>query len=177
MPTVVSHPAATIGFAPWFRGIPKRVFVAAAVSASLPDIDVVAFRVGIPYASPLGHRGFTHSLLFALILAILVTAVVSPGLDRRIRTRSFFLVLLSVASHGLLDAMTNGGKGVGFFIPFSTHRYFFAFRPIQVSPLMPGRFAQQAAVVLLSELRWVWLPALIVGGFGWLVQRLHARAA
>jgi hypothetical protein len=31
----------------------------------LPDIDVVGFRFGIHYADLWGHRGMTHSLLFA----------------------------------------------------------------------------------------------------------------
>ena len=32
--------------------------------ALLPDADVIAFKLGIPYSAPWGHRGATHSLLF-----------------------------------------------------------------------------------------------------------------
>jgi membrane-bound metal-dependent hydrolase YbcI (DUF457 family) len=35
------------------------------ILAMLPDLDVIGFRLGIPYEHMLGHRGFTHSLLFA----------------------------------------------------------------------------------------------------------------
>jgi inner membrane protein len=38
----------------------------------LPDIDVLGFRLGIRYGDFWGHRGFTHSFLFAAILATLV---------------------------------------------------------------------------------------------------------
>ena len=39
----------------------------------IPDIDVIGFRLDIEYSSFWGHRGFSHSLLFALILAISIT--------------------------------------------------------------------------------------------------------
>jgi membrane-bound metal-dependent hydrolase YbcI (DUF457 family) len=44
--------------------------------------------------------------------------------------------------------MTNGGRGVGFFIPFSNRRYFLPFRPIRVSPIGAEHFAAKAGVVL-----------------------------
>jgi inner membrane protein len=49
--------------------VPKRVWVAGAVCSVLPDFDVVGFRFGIRYADFWGHRGFTHSLIFAALLA------------------------------------------------------------------------------------------------------------
>ena len=33
-------------------------------------LDVLAFRYGISYASNFGHRGFSHSFLFAVVLAL-----------------------------------------------------------------------------------------------------------
>ena len=41
--------------------------------AILPDGDVLGFKFGIAYGSFWGHRGFTHSLLFALLVGIVVT--------------------------------------------------------------------------------------------------------
>ena len=38
--------------------------------AMLPDADVLGVALGLPDAGPLGHRGFTHSLLFALVVAV-----------------------------------------------------------------------------------------------------------
>ena len=46
----------------------KWLLLAAIFSAILPDFDVIAFKLGIAYQHPLGHRGFTHSILFALLL-------------------------------------------------------------------------------------------------------------
>ena len=64
------------------------------------------------------------------------------------------------ASHGILDALTDGGLGIAFFSPFDTHRYFFPWRPIQVSPIGPGFFSARGVRVLASELRWIWIPRL-----------------
>jgi inner membrane protein len=52
-----------------------RCWVAGAVCAALPDVDVLSFRFGIAYGDLLGHRGLTHSLLFAAGLAALVIAL------------------------------------------------------------------------------------------------------
>jgi inner membrane protein len=67
--------------------------------------------------------------------------------------------------------MTNGGKGVGFFIPFSNRRFFYPFRPIRVSPIGAEHFAAKAGAVLASELCWVWLPLALVGGLGMISRR------
>ena len=72
----------------------------------------------------LGHRGFTHSIFFAALLAGLVTFVFfqkNPGSPLTI----FLFLFLSTLSHPVLDALTNGGLGVGLFAPFSNERYFF----------------------------------------------------
>ena len=42
---------------------------AAAILAVIPDLDVIGMRYGIPYGDMFGHRGFTHSLFFAVVLA------------------------------------------------------------------------------------------------------------
>ncbi|HEV8432033.1 MAG TPA: metal-dependent hydrolase [Thermoanaerobaculia bacterium] len=124
-----------------------------------------------PVRSPLGHRGFTHSLAFALTLALLLS-LVWRGLSspRPSFPKTFTFLFLAIASHGLLDAMTNGGKGVGFFIPFSTRRYFLPWRPIRVSPIGATNFAAKAGVVLRSELVWVWLPFAAVAAVGYVLR-------
>jgi len=38
----------------------------------IPDLDAIGFRFGIHYGDFWGHRGFTHSLIFAALLAGLV---------------------------------------------------------------------------------------------------------
>jgi inner membrane protein len=70
--------------------------------------------------------------------------------------------------------MTNGGLGVALYWPFSLERLFFPFRPIQVSPIGVGRFfTAKGLAVIVSELIWVLLPALIIGILGALVRRKY----
>ncbi|BAO74943.1 hypothetical protein WPG_0713 [Winogradskyella sp. PG-2] len=45
----------------------KLLLFLAICSSILPDLDVLTFNFGISYSHPFGHRGFTHSLLFALL--------------------------------------------------------------------------------------------------------------
>ncbi len=126
----------------------------------VPDFDSLGFLLKVPYPSLFGHRGFTHSILFALLCA---TAVAFIG-DRN-NVKKYFRFLFYFAAtltHGLLDAMTNGGLGVAFFSPFNKLRYFFAWTPIEVSPFAHHFFSQQGFVVILSELYWIGLPCVFL---------------
>ncbi len=142
--------------------VPARLVTAGVVASVLPDLDVVAFRFGIPYAAQFGHRGFSHSLTFAAAVAMM-----GAGCHRLLRSRpmaTFAFLFVATASHGVLDAFTNGGLGVAFFWPFSETRYFAPIRMIQVAPLTVARLLSRCgAVVLVSELVWVWLPAAMLG--------------
>ena len=128
----------------------------------LPDVDVIAFRFGVPYAAEMGHRGFTHSLAFAALVS-LIGAASHRVLETRLRT-AFLFLLAATASHAILDAFTDGGLGVALLWPFSSERYFAPFRPIHVAPLRLTRLLSgRGAAVLVSELRTVWLPSVVVG--------------
>jgi len=79
---------------------------------------------------------------------------------------------LATASHGLLDAMTDGGLGVAFFAPFDNRRYFLPWTPIRVSPIGIGRFSSSRGyAVLQSELLWIWVPAGALIGSTLLLRR------
>ncbi|HSP13565.1 MAG TPA: metal-dependent hydrolase [Thermoanaerobaculia bacterium] len=173
MPTIFSHPAVPLGLAPWFRRVPRSLIALAAFVSSVPDADVAAFGFGIPYDHPLGHRGFTHSICFAVLFAAFAAfAYVRLAKNDAPFRLAFTFLFLALLSHGLLDAMTDGGKGIGFFIPFSNARYFLPFRPIRVSPIGAGGFAEEAGVVLGSELRWVWGPFAAIALLGVALRRL-----
>src|SRR5437899_892828 len=83
-----------------------RFWVVAALAAVVPDVDVIAFGLDIPYASIYGHRGLSHSLAFAALLAALLVVVMfrktTGPRDRFVLWAVFFL---ATASHGFLDAM------------------------------------------------------------------------
>jgi inner membrane protein len=173
VPTIFTHPAIPLAIAPWSRRIPASLVVVAAICSSVPDADVVAFALGIPYEHPLGHRGFTHSICFALLFSAGIAFAYTRMSKRREMFRmAFAFLFVAVMSHGVLDAMTNGGRGVGFFIPISNRRFFFPFRPIQVSPIGATGFSREAGAVLLSELLWVWTPLAAVALLGMLRRRL-----
>lgn len=145
--------------------VPPGLMMLALACALLPDVDALGLWLGIPYEHPFGHRGFTHSLPFAAALAgagsLLAPAL---GADPLI---AFGVLFVSAASHGLLDAMTNGGLGIALFSPFSQRRYFLPWRVIEVSPLRPSvLFSRRGLRVLRSEMRWVWGPCLAVALLG-----------
>lgn len=153
----------SIGACFYRQQVPKRVWIAGAVCSIIPDVDVIGFRLGIHYGDFWGHRGFTHSLVFAVLLASLVAVALFPrGAPVIGRLSLFTYMFLATASHGVLDAMTDGGLGVAFFSPFQNSRYFLPWRPIRVSPIALHRFfGARGYAVLQSELLWIWLPAIL----------------
>ena len=145
------------------------------ICAMLPDIDVLGFHLGIHYNDLWGHRGLTHSLLGAFVVALCLGSLwcIQAWKDKCL---FIFLLFLITVSHGLLDAFTNGGLGVAFFSPFDTHRYFFPWRPISVSPLGFRRFLTPRGIqVLKNEIFWIILPASSFISTVWLL-RLFAKA-
>jgi inner membrane protein len=175
MASVFSHAVAALGIGACFYRpeIPKRVWVVGAICSVIPDADVIGFHFGVRYGDFWGHRGFTHSLLFAAILASTVALLLFrhglPGMSRRTLWLYFSL---ATASHGLLDAMTDGGLGVAFFAPFDNHRYFLPWRPIRVSPIGISQFfTHRGFAVLQSELLWIWLPSALLIAAALLLRR------
>jgi inner membrane protein len=142
-----------------------RFWVFSILLPILPDADVFMFRFGIPYGHWLGHRGLFHSLPFALFLSLLVVLLFF-GNERRFSWRWFALVgyfFLLTGSHGLLDALTDGGLGIALLAPFDNTRYFFPWRPILVSPIGLQNFLTDwGACVMLNEMLWIWLPVGVI---------------
>ena len=161
MPTILTHAAVPLALGLGSGLISKRLLLAGVVACMIPDMDVLAFRFNIAYAHDFGHRGVTHSLMFALTLALL--ALVFSHQLRSSRAIAFSFIGLSTVSHGLLDMLTNGGLGVAFWWPCSSERFFAAWQVIEVSPLSLSRvFSARGLAVMQSELLWVWLPATVL---------------
>jgi inner membrane protein len=176
MPTIFSHAffASALGsaFAPKHqRG---RFAVLTALCAILPDADVISFAFGVNYRSVLGHRGITHSLVFALLVGGLVAAFCFRGLEvSRWKLAAYFSIV--TFSHPLLDMLTNGGLGVALFAPFSEERFFFPWRPVRVSPIGVGFFSERGLAVILSELIWIWLPSIAIAIVFWTIRLASNR--
>jgi len=161
MPTVMTHAVLplVLGTALGRRAVPPRLLLAGAIAAVLPDADVAAFGLGIAYADDFGHRGASHSLLFAAGIALCGALLATPL--RTTRWRAAAWLFASAASHPLLDALTNGGLGVALWWPWMDTRWFAPWRPIAVSPIGAHFFSGRGLAVLVSEARWVWLPTVL----------------
>ena len=176
MPSIITH--AAVPLAIWYaadRGrISPRLLAAGMAAAILPDLDVAAFALGIPYADGFGHRGASHSIAFATAIAMLGVAM-CKSLHGRPMPTGVFLFACAI-SHPLLDAMTSGGLGVALLWPWSEQRFFAPWRPILVSPFANGFFGARGISTLLSELRWVWLPLFVAATLWKLIQRVGTPA-
>jgi len=126
--------------------------------AAAPDLDVIAFRFGIPYEHALGHRGFSHSLFFALLCGLASLPLWRRFLRRRAGVAAA-LTFAAMASHGLLDTLTDAGFGVGLLLPFESTRYFAPWRPIETSPLSVYAFLNGPGLgILANEIIWIGIP-------------------
>lgn len=142
------------------QGRTARLLWLGIICSVLPDADVISFAFSIPYESFWGHRGFSHSLAFALLLSLIVTgSFYRQDLLQRSGLKYLLYFFLCTASHGILDALTSGGLGVAFFSPFNNERFFFPYRPIMVSPIgISNFFSEWGLRVILSELLWIGVP-------------------
>lgn len=171
MPTILTHAAVPLAMyvASESGRVSSRLLAAGVVAAMLPDADVVAFAMHIPYADAFGHRGASHSLPFALLIAGLGACVAKPLRSSPLQAMTWLFVC--TASHPLLDAMTSGGLGVALAWPWNDARWFAPWRPIRVSPIGVGFFSARGVERLLSELHWVWLPLFVGAGTWKLINR------
>lgn len=135
------------------RAVSWRTLSIFGALALLPDLDAIAFHFRIPYGAEWGHRGAAHSLAIALSIGVL-----GAWLTKSLRSGAF--VALVVASHGLLDSLTDGGLGVALLWPFSEHRYFAPWRPIPVAPIGIGMLSDRGSKVIIVEALMFWPFAL-----------------
>lgn len=171
MPTIMSH--AVVGMAlGTLTSFPRRrpFWLASAVLPILPDLDVFGRALAIPFYSLWGHRGMSHSLVGAAVIGIVAALVLRRRINARLPLLAVYFAAIT-ASHGVLDALTNGGPGVAFFAPFDETRYFFPWRPIPVSPLVSRFFSEWGWRVFSAELVIIWVPAAAIALLGRRVWR------
>lgn len=151
---------------------PRRLWLAAMACAVAPDLDWFSHFADLPDGASLSHRGLSHSLLAALLIAALAMGL---GFRHQLRNPWPWACLLAASfSHGLLDACTFGGTGVAFLLPFSEARFVCAWQPIFVSPIpLNGRLLDWLLFSLGTELLWIGLPAGLV--FSWFRFSPRAR--
>lgn len=174
MPTIFTHAIVPLAVGAGLGNavISRRLLAAGMAVAILPDLDVVGLHFGIAYGTDFGHRGFSHSIAMAALVAL-----AGAFAWRRLRSTfavTFWFLFFSMASHGLLDACTDGGSGIAFLWPFTGERFFAPYTPIEVSPIGISRFlSERGAKVVASELVWVWLPLAAFAAALWAARRMR----
>jgi inner membrane protein len=154
-----------------------KFWILSIACSTLPDADVIGYRwLYIPSYDFLGHRGFFHSPFFAALLSILIVFIFYRKevifSNRWWKYVLYFFIL--TASHGLLDALTNGGNGIALLSPFTNNRYFFPWTPIEVSPFsIQALLSERGLTVFGSELLWIWIPCFLIVIFLKIKRKKH----
>lgn len=156
---------------------PARLRVTAAATfgalALAPDLDVIAFALGIPYGAELGHRGAAHSLVAGVVVGVTAGLVLARSL-RAALVPTVLAAVVAVTSHGLLDALTDGGLGVALCWPWSDARMFAPVQPLPVAPIGRAFLTARGLTVAASELAW-FAPCAIYALVGGRATRLARR--
>nr|VFK56731.1 MAG: inner membrane protein [Candidatus Kentron sp. TUN] len=105
------------------REVRRRAALVAALSAFAPDLDMLAGFFLDPMPTLLVHRHFTHSLLLALVIGLVIAGLVML-LDHRLKFKHWKITcaagVLGAATHGFLDVCTS--YGTMWLWPFSYDR-------------------------------------------------------
>lgn len=156
MPSSIGHAlvAGAVGAVMAPAQTTRRYWIAGIACAIVLDIDAIGRPFGRGDVDFLGgHRALTHSVPFAVMLGMVVTATTLRAVrwnGERVRIMAY--LVLATMLHGALDAFASYGEGVAFLLPFSATRF--------ASPWQPLR--------ALNEIWLVWLPTtLVILGVRW----------
>jgi len=180
VPTIISHTVVAVAtgkaFAP--KDVPAYFWLLSIICSIIPDADVIGFHLGVPYGHFFGHRGFFHSPFFGLLLSLFIVCIFFNNETIFSKQWFFYFIFffLLSASHGILDALTNGGLGIALLSPFDNTRYFFPWTPIMVSPLgVKGLLSNWGLMVIISEILWIWLPSFVIVVISILVRIMEVK--
>lgn len=163
MASIFGHVVAStaLGYSLFPKNTSWKALFLAGLCSFFPDFDVIAFQFDVPYHSIWGHRGWTHSLIFAFGLGIFTAWLFYRMEEDWWKMAVWFT--LATASHPLLDMLTTGGMGCALWWPFSEERLFFPVRVIRVSPLEIRSFISWYGLkILVSETLWVAFPGILM---------------
>lgn len=107
------------------RKLGKKALLIGAIANSLPDIDIVCSPF-LPLSKDLlAHRGFTHSILFALLVTPLLSVLCRRMLSKADMSFRHWCWLWGsqILLHDFIDAFN--AYGTGWFEPFSHYRVSF----------------------------------------------------
>jgi inner membrane protein len=158
------------------RHVPRYFWSLSIACSAIADVDLIGFLSGVPYDHFFGHRGFFHSLFFGLVVSIAATGFMVSQAKKASRgwVPYFTFFFLLSASHGLLDALSNGSIGVALLSPFDTTRYFFPWQPLSMIRIRVFLRTWSFAAIK-SELLWIWLPSLFIILVSLTIRRVAKR--
>lgn len=175
MPMVLTHAVAGLAIGASLRPARTtwRFWVAGALCAMAPDLDYLAVPFGfLDYPQVFGgHRAFTHSLAFALLMGTVATTLAFRGAAwNGVRARVWVCCTLAAVSHGVVDAFASYGPGIAFLFPFSDARYASPWRPIGA---VEGGGWDALGPLLVNELAWGWVPWLALAATASAIRSLR----
>lgn len=142
------------------RPVPWRLILVAAGAAMFPDFDGLSHRLlGVSDSSIFSHRGMAHSLFIAL-----VAGAVAAAFHRSLKVSCLtaaVVIAAAMASHGLLDMMTDSGKPVAYLWPLSSERLFANWRPIHSIAIHRSHFVALTMSRLVSEIQQIIAPMIL----------------
>ena len=140
---------------------PRRLWAVALACAIAPDLDWFTGFLQLPAGNSFTHRGLSHSLLAAMLVATLAMLV---GFRPQLRSPGAWAGLACAdGAHGRRDACALGGTGVSFLWPLSDARFVCIWQPIFVSPIpLSGKLLDWLLFSLGTELVWIGVPACLV---------------
>jgi len=153
---------ATIAWSLTGRQLSRKSLLLGAAAGLLPDADVLIRSAADPLLAIQHHRGFTHSLLFIPMGALLATVpFLRATADRK--SRAYLAALCAYASHPILDAATTYGTQL--FWPFSSYRVGLdiisiidpIFTLILIAALLAALAARRKIVLAALSLATLWL--------------------
>ncbi len=159
MATLFTHAAL-----PWLarralKGPPGgRFLTALLLCATVADLDLLGAAFDVRPDDLFGHRGLTHSLPWAAALAALVALLLRK---RWPSTQTWPWLFAAAASHGLIDAFTQGAH-VALLSPLTQARLALPWRPVPTGPLgVPELLSGWGVLLVLNELVLVVLPVAL----------------
>ncbi len=124
---------AACGEAALGKKIGNKALLLGAIGGTIPDLDVFVgnWLYDNQIDAMLFHRGFMHSLIFAVLASFLIGWLSYKLYDKGKKRKGMttqkdwtWLFLLSIGTHPILDCFT--GYGTQLFLPFSSYRVAFS---------------------------------------------------
>lgn len=128
---------AAVGEAVLGRKIGNRAIFYGAIAGTIPDLDVIATNFTDTVSGLAIHRGFSHSIIFSLILAPILGILVSKFEKYKVVKDWTLFFFLGLVTHPILDAFTTWGTQL--FWPFENRLAFkniFVIDPLYTLPFL-----------------------------------------